>query len=165
VGSEGGEGVREGEGVVGRTYCIQLKNDDIIVVVDDLRRMDATLLTGTRPDAHWQLVHVVKRQCNRCRRRSASHGCHVADWYTTRCLLATCLCGDGHSWPLIDGVGGRSWTIVGGGWALVVLGRCIHSSMVVGACHPAKGVLVYVGAGGVEKDVCRGLFVNVALLP
>jgi hypothetical protein len=68
VGSEGGEGVREGEGVVGRTYCIQLKNNDIIVVVDDLRRTDATLLTGTQPDAHWQLVRVVKRQCNRCRR-------------------------------------------------------------------------------------------------
>jgi hypothetical protein len=43
VGSEGGEGVKEGEGVVGRTYCIQLKNNDIIVVVDDLRRTDATL--------------------------------------------------------------------------------------------------------------------------
>jgi hypothetical protein len=44
----------------------------------------------------------------------------------------------------------------------VVLGRCIHSSMVVGARHAAKGVLAYVGAGGVEKD---SLFVNVALLP
>jgi hypothetical protein len=47
VGSEGGEGVREGKGVVGRTYCIQPKNDNVIVVIDDRHRMDAMLLTGT----------------------------------------------------------------------------------------------------------------------
>jgi hypothetical protein len=52
AGSEGGEGVREGKGVVGRTYCIQPKNNDVIIVVDDLHHMDVTLLTGTRPDAH-----------------------------------------------------------------------------------------------------------------
>jgi hypothetical protein len=27
-----------------------------------------------------------------------------------------------------------------------------------------RGCWVYMGAGGVKKDVCRGLFVNVALL-
>ena len=46
VGSEGGEGVREGEGVVG-TYCIQPENNNIIVVVDNLCRMDAMSWTDT----------------------------------------------------------------------------------------------------------------------
>ena len=46
VGSEGGEGVREGEGVVA-TYCIQPENNDVIVVVINLCHMDATSQTGT----------------------------------------------------------------------------------------------------------------------
>ena len=46
VGSEGGEGVREGKRVVG-TYCIQPENNDIIVVVVNLHHMDATSQTGT----------------------------------------------------------------------------------------------------------------------
>ena len=58
VGSEEGEGVREGEGVVG-TYCIQPENNDVIVVVVNLCCMDATSQTGTQPNARWQLVHVV----------------------------------------------------------------------------------------------------------
>ena len=37
-------------------------------------------------------------------------------------LLVTCLGGDGCLLLLIDGVGGCSQMIVGGGWALVVLG-------------------------------------------
>ena len=64
VGSEGGEGVREGEGVLG-TYCIQPENNNIIVVVDDLRRMDAMSQTDTQPNTHWRLVCVVKQRC-RC---------------------------------------------------------------------------------------------------
>ena len=46
VHSEGGEGVRKGEGGVG-TYCIQPENNDIIIVVVDLHHMDTTSQTGT----------------------------------------------------------------------------------------------------------------------
>ena len=46
-GGRKGEGKEGGgrEGVVGRTYCIQPKNDNIIVVVDNLHPMSATVLT------------------------------------------------------------------------------------------------------------------------
>ena len=39
-------GSEEGEGVMG-TYCIQPENNDIIVVIINLRHMDATSRTGT----------------------------------------------------------------------------------------------------------------------
>ena len=55
--------------------------------------------------------------------------------------------------------------IVGGGWVLMVLGCCIHLSMVVGNRCAAKGVLgVWVLVVVEKKGICRGLFVNVALL-
>ena len=104
VGNEGGEVVREGEGVVGLTYCIQPWNDDIIIFVDNLWCMDAMSLTGAWPNTCWWLV---------------------VSWWVLM---------------LINGVSGHSWMIIGGGWVLVVLGRCIHSLMVVGDCHAAKGV-------------------------
>ena len=40
MGSEGG-----GEGVMARTYCIQPKNNDVIVIVNDLHSIIATALT------------------------------------------------------------------------------------------------------------------------
>ena len=61
-------------------------------------------------------------------------------------LLASHLCGDGHLSLLINGVGGCSWTIVGGEWVLMVLGCHIHSLIVVSTHHAAKGVLTYMGA-------------------
>ena len=47
---------------------------------------------------------------------------HVANWHTSRCSLAAHSCGDGRSSPLIDVVAGHSWTIVCGGWVLMVVG-------------------------------------------
>ena len=62
VGSEGGEGVKEGEGVVG-TCCIQPENNNIFVVVVNLHHMDATLQTGTQLNTCWQLICVVMGAC------------------------------------------------------------------------------------------------------
>ena len=54
-------GCEEGEGVVGRTYCIQPENNNVTVVVNNLHCMDAMSLTGTQPNACYQLVCVVKQ--------------------------------------------------------------------------------------------------------
>ena len=59
---------------------------------------------------------------------------HVSDCHTAQHLLAAHSCGDGHSSPLINVVGGHSQMIVCGGWALVVVGPAPKGALGIHGC-------------------------------
>ena len=122
--------MREGrEGVVGRTYYIQPKNKDIIIVIDGLHPINATALTVRRQPpsgAHrWLLMALVGACC-------------AAKWVldVRGCWMPFIdVWGGPHHASFIKG---RSLTVTKGGGRSWLLGCHIHSWMVVGTCSTSQ---------------------------